>query len=558
MDKVRKEIENAIVDATGFDREAVSRSIMRSRNLKNGDFMIPFSQLTRDTEVITKVESYFTSQTFKSIAKVEVNGQMIFVFADTKEVAKDILGDILESQKDSYGSSQEGSGKCVVIDFSSPNIAKVFHAGHLRTTIIGNYIQNIYKKMGYKTVSINYLGDWGKQFGLLGVGYKRHGDEEKMRLDPIKHLHDVYVQTNKDAAEDPTVHDKAREFFKRMEEGDPAALSLWQSFRELSIAKYKTLYAKMNVHFDVYGGESSYRLNVLAGIRNRSYVEQCEDGSCIADLGNLGKFVLFKNDGTALYITRDIAAAEDRIATYQPARLIYVVASQQDLHFKQLFKLLAKDGYPPELFLHINYGMVRGMSTRRGQVVFLEDIIDCAQEAVKEVMASSTKLDQIKDKESTSLTLAMSAIIIQDLKAKRAKDYEFDMKKNTSFVGDTGPYVQYTVCRLKSIERNASLVLPPVSQMDFKYLEDPRSYDLVFLLGRYPSVVQESFKGHEPSVLVTYIFQVCKMVNAIFKAVWVANQPKESAEPRLAMYMAARLVLCDAMKLLGIVPLEMM
>ncbi|KAI5172732.1 arginyl-tRNA synthetase [Nematocida sp. LUAm3] len=558
MDKVKEKIEDALVEVTGFDRESVKKSIMRSRNIKNGDFMIPFSQLTRDESTIGDALDGLTKKNIQEIKKIERNGQMLFVFVNTRVITKDILKEIIETEEGAYGSSKEGEGQNIVIDFSSPNIAKVFHAGHLRTTIIGNYIQNIYKKMGYNTTSINYLGDWGKQFGLLGVGYKNHGNEEKMKEDPIRHLHEVYVQTNRDAENDPTIHDKARSFFKKMEEEDKDSLSLWSTFRELSICKYKKLYAKMNIHFDVYGGESFYRTNTLEDIRNRKYAVKCEDNSCIAELDKLGKCILFKGDGTAVYITRDIAAAEDRIKRYGASKLIYVVASQQDLHFKQLFKLMEKDGHNASKFLHINFGMVRGMSTRKGQAVFLEDIIECAQDAVKEVMASSIKADKIIDPEHTSLVLAMSSIVIQDFRAKRVKDYEFDMKKNTSFIGDTGPYIQYTICRLRSIERTANRELPDLSSLDYENLKDERCYDLVFNLARYPSVVKESFSSHEPSILVTYIFQICQQVNSIFRSVWVANQPEEIALPRLSMYVAARKVLCDSIKILGLIPLEIM
>lgn len=558
-ERLRDAIANAIVQHTGFNIEAVKKAIMRSRNSKTGDFMVPFSQLVRDDEsVVQRVAKAMEENPHPLIKKVEVQKQSLVIYIEVKNIAKEILTDVL-TKKETYGNGSEGRGKTVVIDFSSPNIAKVFHAGHLRTTIIGNYIQNIYKKFGYKTVSINYLGDWGKQFGFLAIGYAKYADPVKMKADPIRHLNDIYVQMNKDAKEDPSLHDRAREFFKRMEDGDEDAVATWRQFRELSVEKYKELYASMNIHFDVYSGESYYGgKDALDNLKDKPYVIECPDGSKIADLGDLGKTVLAKSDGSTIYISRDILAAQDRIEVFSPHKLIYVVASQQDLHFKQLFKLMEMDGYDPSLFLHINFGMVKGMSTRRGNAVSLEDIIETAQEAVLDIMIESEKLDQIANKQVTSKSLALSAILIQDFKAKRIKDYEFNMKKNTSFIGDTGPYIQYTLCRLASISRNASYPVGDISDLDFLDLGHEKCYELIFLLGRYHSMLTESIRLHEPSIIVTYILQVCQLVNSIFRVVWVTNQPESVARARLAMYEAIRYVLSDAVIILGMKPLEVM
>ncbi|KAI5161529.1 arginyl-tRNA synthetase [Nematocida ausubeli] len=556
-ERLRNELAGIIGKCSNIEEEALKKAIMRSKTPKNGDFVIPFSQITRDETLIqTVAEAIVTEGSI--IRKVEVIKQMLCIYIDVKSISQEIVSEIL-GKKEAYGSSTEGEGKTVVIDFSSPNIAKVFHAGHLRTTIIGNYIQNIYKKLGYKTVALNYLGDWGKQFGFLAIGYAKYADQKKMEEDPIRHLNDIYVRMNQEAEQDPSLHDRAREFFKRMEEGDEEAISVWRNFRELSISKYEEMYASMNIHFDIYSGESFYGGKAaLDNIQTKPYLIPCEDGSKIADLGQLGKTVLVKNDGSTIYITRDVLSAQDRIQKYSPHKLIYVVASQQDLHFKQLFKLLEMDGYSPSLFLHINFGMVKGMSTRRGTAVSLADIIDVAQDAVMEKMQESGKAEQISDKKNTSRTLALSAILVQDFKAKRIKDYDFDMKKNTSFIGDTGPYVQYTLCRLASISRNAVYPVGDMAGLDFTDLGSDKCYELLFLLGRYPSVLAESIRGHEPSVIVTYILQICQLVNSIFRVVWVANQPEEIARARLAMYEAIRYVLADAVRILGMKPLEVM
>lgn len=583
MDIVRETVKRKLKEVLGIDEVAADRAVMRSRNPKNGDVMVPFSQFTTNSEDplkvedllkenLLRVEKSLREETSGILSRVCSSELVLYVFADKKNLASRIIRDVLE-QKEKFGSSEEGRGKKILVEFSSPNIAKVFHAGHLRTTILGNYIQNIYRKKGYTVISINYLGDWGRQFGLLGIGYAKYGDPEEMKKDSIRHLHDVYVRTNQDAEKDPAVLEAARDFFRKMEQGDEQSLMLWRKFRNLSIEQYKKVYAEMNVHFDVYSGESFYGEEAQKEVSARSYAIKCPDGSIIADLDELGKTVLVKQNGSTLYLTRDIAVAEDRIRQYSPYKSIYVVASQQDLHFKQLFRILEQGGHDPSLFLHISFGMVRGMSTRKGQVVFLSDVIETAKEAVLEKMNETEKSELIENKEETARILAISSIVVQDFKAKRVKDYTFDMKKNTSFIGDTGPYIQYTLCRLSGIFRNAmqmqssnamqsnSATQDPIGtfdDLDFSHLVDPRCYELVFELGRYPAVLSESLRLHEPSVVITYILQICKMVNSIFRVIWVANQDAVIARPRLAMYEAARIVLSDAVRVLGMVPLERM
>lgn len=557
MDIVRETVKRKLKEVLGIDEAAAERAVLRSRNPKNGDVMVPFSQFTNNPDDLQKVEQCLREEKNGLLSRVCSSGLVLHVFADKQGLASRIIRDVLV-QKEAFGSSDEGAGKKVLVEFSSPNIAKVFHAGHLRTTILGNYIQNLYRKMGYTVVSINYLGDWGRQFGLLGVGYAKYGSPEEMKKDPIRHLHDVYVRTNQDAEKHPDVLEAARDFFRKMEQGDEQSLALWRKFRNLSIEQYKKVYAEMNVHFDVYSGESFYGEESQKKVSCRPYAIKCPDGSVIADLGELGRTVLVKQNGSTLYLTRDIAAAEDRIRQYSPHKIIYVVASQQDLHFKQLFRILEQGGYDPSLFLHISFGMVRGMSTRKGQVVFLSDVIEAAKEAVLEKMNETKKAEHIENKEETARVLAISSIVVQDFKAKRVKDYTFDMKKNTSFIGDTGPYIQYTLCRLSGIFRNSVHPVGSLDDLDFSQLEDPRCYELVFELGRYPAVLSESLRLHEPSIIITYLLQICKTVNSIFRVVWVANQDAVVARPRLAMYEAARIVLSDAVRVLGMVPLERM
>ena len=476
-----------------------------------------------------------------------------------------------------YGESKVGEGKKVLVEFSSPNIAKPFHAGHLRTTIIGNFIRNLYKSQGYSTIAMNYLGDWGKQYGLLAVGFTRFGNEELLLQDPIKHLFEVYVKVSAAAEADSTLHDEARDYFRKMELGHEENLQLWRKFRDLSICKYKELYKRLNIEFDVYSGESFYEEGMKKSIerlKSHSLLEESK-GAQIVDLSadKLGKAVIVKTDGATLYLTRDIAAAEGRFEEFKFDKMIYVIASEQDLHMKQLFKILSLMKFEwADRLEHINYGMVLGMSTRKGNVVFLEDIIEESKAQMHAVMKSNeAKYAQIENPDETAEILAMSAIIIQDMAARRIKDYTFSMERMTSFEGDTGPYLQYAHSRLCSVERKLGLESEVglrldsaiqqdsiESAVDFSLLTEPEALDLAFLLSRYPNVLSEALRSLEPCVLVTYLMSVSHAVSNAWEKLWVMGQEAQLQTARLALYRAARFTICNGLLILGIRPLERM
>ncbi|KAM0792037.1 hypothetical protein ACM66B_004745 [Microbotryomycetes sp. NB124-2] len=494
-------------------------------------------------------------------------------------------------KKGGYGSNQSGAGKSVIVEFSSPNIAKPFHAGHLRSTIIGAFLANLYEANGYDVLRMNYLGDWGKQFGLLAVGYERYGSEEKLKEDPISHLYEVYVKINADGsatgkrtndkgeeesdgvptAEATAVHDQAREFFVGMENGDEKALGLWRKFRDLSIAKYKETYARLNIYFDIYSGESQVsqesQSSALEKLQESGVVKDSE-GTLIVDLEQykLGKTVVRKRDGTSVYITRDIGGAAERAEKYHFDKMIYVVASQQDLHLAQFFKVLDLMGYPwAKNLQHINFGMVLGMSTRKGTAVFLEQILNESRDVMHEQMRKNeNKYAQIDNPELTSDKLGVTAVKVQDLAGKRINNYKFEWSRMTSFEGDTGPYLQYAHVRLSSVERkNASeVVLPPPSERASKIntalLTDNKSRDIILLLANYPDAVKAAFRASEPSTIVTWCFRLCHAISSAWETLLVRGQPQDVALARLWLYVTARDVLATAMRLLTLEPLEKM
>ncbi|KAJ1979337.1 arginyl-tRNA synthetase, partial [Dimargaris verticillata] len=454
-------------------------------------------------------------------------------------------------------------GKRAIVEFSSPNIAKPFHAGHLRGTIIGNFVRNVLEANGWETIAMNYLGDWGKQYGLLAVGFERHGSKQALEDDPIHHLYEVYVQINRDADADPTIHDAARQYFKKMEDGDEEALSLWRQFRDLSIAKYHDTYERLNIHFDVYSGESqvTYGMEKAMNMLEEQGLIQESEGAKIIDLEKphkLGKAVLQKKDGTTLYLTRDVGAAIERWDKYHFDAIYYLVGSQQDLHLKQLFKILELLKLPyADRFHHINFGMVTGMSTRKGTAVFLQDMLEQTKEKMHDVMrANPDRYARTENPEYVADVIGMSAISIQDMGARRIRNYDFDWQRMFSFEGDTGPYLQYAHARLCSVERGSELTV--TDQVDLSLLTEPVVQHLVEHIAQYPALVASLPGPFEPVTVVTYALKLSHMVSSAYETMWVRGAEKDVAQARLLLYWAARVTLGNALRLVGLRPLERM
>ncbi|PKI82939.1 arginine--tRNA ligase [Malassezia vespertilionis] len=482
----------------------------------------------------------------------------------------------------SYGSNKSGKGKKVLIEFSSPNIAKPFHAGHLRSTIIGAFLANLYEANGWSVFRLNYLGDWGKQFGLLALGWRRFGSEEALLNDPVQHLYEVYVAINKLAeqgeGEGEKIHDEARAFFKGMEDGNKEYLVEWEKFRSLSIKKYEETYARLNIHFDEYTGESKVSkegLEKMLGIlRDADFTTREENGALLVDLTpyKLEKAVVERKDGTPLYITRDIVEAQQRYERYDGFdKMVYVIATQQDLHTAQFFKVLELMGLPwaqkdKNALLHINFGMVQGMSTRKGTTVFLDHILNETKQKMLEVMQKNEeKYAQLEDPERTADIVGMTAVKIQDMAGKRINNYSFDWSRMFSFEGDTGPYLQYNHVRLCSVERiNAAdgLVLPTedldISTMRTERLISPEAVELVWILASWPDVVKTASRDHQASTIVTFCFKLTHAISSAWEKLIVKNQEHDDAMVRLWLYRCAKDVLGSALRLLTITPLERM
>lgn len=507
------------------------------------------------------------------VSNLVLDGNYINIFFDQTEFIGNVLKDVIGGKL--YGNTMIGESKTVYVEYSSPNIAKPFHVGHLRSTIIGSFITKIHKKMGYTVVSENYLGDWGKQYGLLALAFELYGDSENLKQEPIKHLFELYVRINKDAEEDPEIDERAKRYFKMMEDGDEEYLALWKTMRELSIEEYKKIYAQLNVEFDVYGGESEHSQGVVEQLnvfRDQHITSIVDGGAEIVDLEQfkLGKAVLMKSDGATLYIMRDIAAAVARWNKHQFEKMYYIVATPQTLHFKQLFKMLGIAGYDwSDRCHHIPFGLVKGMSTRKGEVVFLSDVFEEAKQTMLQQMKDSekTKIDEIEDPEKTAEMIGLSSIVVADCSARRIKDYTFEWDRVTSFEGDTGPYLQYNHARMASIERKAKakrgwdvedrqFVDDVISAVkDSCVLSEPECRNIAMQIAMYPKATMTAYKTLEPSAIVQYCFGLCHTISSGNSALNVISASEDIGKARLVLFHAARLVLNDALRLLGLEPL---
>ncbi|CCE63289.1 hypothetical protein TPHA_0E01970 [Tetrapisispora phaffii CBS 4417] len=576
VDLMRNYISQELSKISGVDTKLIFEALEWTNTPERGDLLIPVPRLrikgSNPKDLATEWAEKFPVGDY--IDKVEANGPFLQFFFKPSALFNIVIPDILE-RGDDYGSYKMEQKKTVVFDFSSPNIAKPFHAGHLRSTIIGGFISNLYEKLGWNVVRLNYLGDWGKQFGLLAVGFEKYGNEESLSKDPIHHLFDVYVKVNKDIEkegdslpEEESSNGRAAEFFKRMEDGDEEALKIWKRFRELSIEKYIETYARLNIQYDVYSGESQVskeRLDEAIKILNDKNLTHEDRGALLVDLTKfnkkLGKTIVKKSNGATLYMTRDIGAAMDRYEKYHFDKMIYVVAVQQDLHLAQLFEILKQMGFGwSDRLSHINFGMVQGMSTRKGTVVFLDNILEETKEKMHEVMKKNeVKYAQIQNPEEVADLIGISAVMIQDMQSKRINNYEFKWERMLSFEGDTGPYLQYAHSRLRSVERNASEITPEKwANADLSLLTEPAAVLLIRLLAQYPDVLRNALKTHEPATIVTYLFKLTHQVSSCYDVLWVAGQTEELATARLALYASARQTLYNGMRLLGLTPVERM
>ncbi|XP_064268687.1 probable arginine--tRNA ligase, mitochondrial isoform X2 [Passer domesticus] len=424
-----------------------------------------------------------------------------------------------------------------VIEFSSPNIAKKFHIGHLRSTIVGNFIANLKVALGHEVVRINYLGDWGMQFGLLGVGFQSFGNKEKLKSSPLQHLFEVYVQINK-AAENENTKKLAKDFFRKLEEHDEQALSIWKQFRDLSIEEYIRIYKRLGVHFDEYSGESFYQekaQEVLKMLEDKGLLQKTIKGTGVVDLSEKKDLsavsTVMRSDGTSLYITRDLAAAIDRMNKHSWDTMIYVTDKSQSNHFQHLFQILKLMGYDwAERCQHVSFGLVQGMKTRRGEVIFLEDVLNEVRSRMLQNMTATKTTKEIQDPVETAEKVGLAALIVQDFRGLLASDYQFSWDRALQSRGDTGVFLQYTHARLHSLEQmhgNAEL-----ADVNVACLQEPDAISVLQHLLRYDEVLYRSSQDLQPKHIVSYLLTLSHLAAVAHKTLPVKGSAPDVAQVR--------------------------
>ena len=562
MRNVKKEIAELLAaQVESLTAEDIEKLIEIPADPKMGDYAFPCFRLAK---VMLKAPQGIAADIAKAIEpnalfeKVEQVNAYVNMFIDKQEFARLTLSAVCE-QGAAYGNTEGGKGKTVVVEYSSPNIAKPFHIGHIRSTVIGASIAKLYEAIGCKVVRLNHLGDYGTQFGKMIVAYRKWGNKEDVEREPIKTLLSYYVKFHEEAEKDPSLEDEARETFTKLEHSAPEETALWQWFRSESLKEFSRVYDMLDIHFDSYNGESFYSDKmpaVLEELKEKGLLQESQ-GAQIVDLEPYGMTpaLVTKSDGSSLYITRDLAAAIYRKKTYGFDKCIYVVASQQNLHFQQWFKILELMGYDwAKDCVHVPFGLVSleegTMSTRQGRVVFLEDVLKRAVEKTREIIEE--KGVNTDNMEETAKIVGIGAVIFQELSNYRIKDYTFSWDKVLNFDGETGPYVQYTHARAASVLRNAGMEDKAfdVSGMDLRYICGDAGYELVKLLYRFPEVVADAADKYEPSVVTRHIVDIAQAYNKFYhdERILVDNEDEKNA--KLLLTYAAKQAIANGLALL--------
>lgn len=527
-------------------------------NKEMGDYAFPCFKLAK---VFRKAPNMIAAELAEgieaqgAIAKVMPMGGYVNFFVNKSQLAESVIKDVL-TQKENYGHSDLGKGKTVVIDFSSPNIAKPFHIGHIRTTVIGNSLYKIYDSQGYNTVRVNHLGDYGTQFGKLIVAFKLWGSKEAVEANPIPELLKLYIQFHDEAEKHPEMEDEARAWFTKLENGDEEATALWQWFRDESLKEFARVYDLLDIEFDSYAGESFYSdkmSRVIDIIKEKGILKESK-GTNIVDLEeyNMPPALITKNDGSTLYMTRDLAAALYRKETYDFEKCIYVVGSQQSLHFQQLFKVLELVGFEwAKDMVHVPFGMVAleegTMSTRKGRVVFLEDVLKQAIEKTKETMLA--KNPNALNVDEIAKQVGVGAVVFQELSNSRIKDYTFSWSRTLSFEGETGPYVQYTHARCAAVLRKANEEV--TTDVNYDLLNDVDSAEVLKVIASFNKNILTAMRKNEPHIITRFVLDLAQAFNKFYHDNAILVDDVEVRKARLALVAATRQALENGLKLLG-------
>lgn len=564
MINVKEQIAQLLAEhIDGMNADEIETLIEIPTDTSLGDYAFPCFKLAK---LLRKAPNLIAADIAEAIGEdsmfdtVRPVNAYVNMFMKKGDMAKTTVSAVL-SKGSSYGGSDMGQGKTVLVEYSSPNIAKPFHIGHIRTTVQGNALANIYEFLGYHVVRLNHLGDYGTQFGKMIVAYRHWGSKEEVEANPIGTLLAYYVKFHEEAEKDPELDEEARKAFYDLEHGKEEEVQLWQWIRDESLKEFSRVYDLLGIHFDSYAGESFYSDKmpaVIEELKEKGLLVESR-GAQIVDLEAYGMppAIITKSDGTTIYLTRDLAAAFYRKKTYDFYKSIYVVASQQDLHFKQLFKVIELMGYPwAKDMVHVNFGMVSlpdgTLSTRHGRVVFLEDVLKQAIEKTKEIIIEKgVNTDQL---EETSKVVGVGAVVFKELSAGRIKDYVFDWDKVLNFDGETGPYVQYTHARAASVLRNGGFdpeKIDPES-IDYTFLSGEAASELVKEVYAFPEVVKKAMEDNEPSEVTRSIIDVAQCFNKFYHDEHIIVDDISERTAKLALTYAAKQTIANGLGLLGI------
>ena len=540
----------------GLDQETILNLLEQPKSSDLGDIAFPAFALAKierraPQAIAADIAEKIDASHFE---KVVATGPYVNFFLDKSQISDQVIKAVIQAGAD-YGQQDEGHGGNITIDLSSPNIAKPFSVGHLRSTVIGDAISNIYKKMGYNTIKINHLGDWGKQFGLLMVAYKKWGSKEAVEANPIDELLKLYVRINAEIENDPALDEEGRLWFKKLEDGDPEASGLWQWFRDESLVEFNRIYKLLGVEFDSLNGEAFYndKMDEAVQILEEKGLLKESKGASIVELDdvNLPPAMIKKSDGATLYITRDIATAIYRARTYNFVKNIYAVGQEQSNHFRQLKAVLKKMGFDwSDDMIHVDFGLVtknrQKLSTRKGNIILLEPTL---QEAISRAKAQiEEKNPELENKEEVAHAVGVGAVKFYDLKTDRRNGYDFDLEAMVSFEGETGPYVQYAYARIQSILRKANFT--PSADATYS-LSDPESWEIIKLLQDFSRVVKRAAENYDPSLIAKYAINLAQAFNKYYAHTRILDESPER-DSRLALSYSTAVVLKEALRLLGV------
>ena len=562
----KKEIAEIIAkNLDGLTEDEIKSMIEIPQDQSMGDYAFPCFRLAKTmrkapnliaAELAEKLQG---EQLFSEVSPVNAYVNM---FVSREEMMKSTVSEVLE-EKENFGRSDIGGNKKVIVEFSSPNIAKPFHIGHIRSTVIGNSLSKIYDALGYDVFKINHLGDYGTQFGKMICAYRRWGNREDVINSPIKTLLGYYTKFHVEVEEHPELEDEARAIFTKLEQGSKEEVELWQWFREESLKEFQRVYDMLGIEFDSYNGESFYSDKMPRfekELSDKGLLQESK-GAQVVDLEEykLGTALIKKSDGSSLYITRDIAAAVYRKENYDFYKNIYVVATQQNLHFQQLFKILELMGYDwANQCVHVPFGMVRleegTMSTRHGRVVFLEDVLNGAIEKTREIIEE--KNPNIENLEEITSQVGIGAVVFNELSNNRIKDYTFKWDQILNFDGETGPYVQYTHARCASLLRKAGEDIVAKAQdpknVDFALLSKSDSaYELTKLIYAFPGVVEQAGEKYEPSIITRHIIDIAQCFNKFYHDEHIIVDDEVEKISKIALVIATKRVIATGIGLLG-------